>query len=311
MAKTRAYYGPLPDPQSEYLHCTVVGSLIIDEHNRKYLNVMCKQCPKETAEVRIVSYSRAFIEAGGTRCKSCSGRSNGLKHGMVGTRTYALWESMLRRIRNDEEYISKGIGLETPGWEDFPTFRRDMGDVPDDKESIDRIDNTRGYGWIPGPDGKPILNCRYADRIQQNNNTCANVRITVGGVSMTVAEAARAYDVCPNALGRRVNEGQDHDEAVQVLVTDRNRERLSEIAQREGVSYRALWKRIWRGASLPDALKALKSKKGKPTMIHEINAAGVSISAVKHRIRNCGMTLEQAIRDALAYKKKHADGAII
>ncbi|OQW62719.1 MAG: hypothetical protein BVN29_18330 [Nitrospira sp. ST-bin5] len=310
MARKQMYYGPLPDPQDDYPNCRVVGEMIV-VGSHKYLPVICKQCPKESAQVRIVAYSRAFIEAGGTLCKSCAGVPKGFKHGMSETRTYARWESMWHRVRHDEYYIKNKIGVEDPDWETFEGFYADMKNIPDDKESIDRIDNNRGYGKVLLEDGTRVLNCRWSDRIEQNNNTSANVFIKVDGERMTVAQAARKYGICPNSLSRRVNEGQNHDEAVRVLVEDRARDPLSEIAQRAGVSYRALWKRIKRGTSLTEALKSLKEKKGKPTIIHQVNAAGVSISAVKHRIRKYGMTLEQAIQDALGYQHRHQDGAAI
>jgi hypothetical protein len=58
-------------------------------------------------------------------------------------------------------YGGRGIGID-PAWDDFAEFMRDMGPRPSPRHSLDRIDNSRGYG--PG-------NCRWATQAQQMQNT--------------------------------------------------------------------------------------------------------------------------------------------
>lgn len=58
------------------------------------------------------------------------------------------------------------VGNET-AWENFI---RDMGVAPSKGHTLDRINPYKGYGWQPGPDGQPVLNCRWATATEQMNN---------------------------------------------------------------------------------------------------------------------------------------------
>lgn len=85
-------------------------------------------------------------------------------------------------------------------------------------DSIDRIDNDKGYS----PD-----NIRYVSMLVQGNNKRSNHRITVGGVTRTIAEWAREIHVDPDFLTNKLRCVTDDREYMRrvlngtVIVTDR------------------------------------------------------------------------------------------
>lgn len=188
----------LPPPLTEYERCRVVGPIQLNKGGHRCIPIVCKLCSKEKAAVRLVLYNRKFIDQGGQWCADCCAKANST-HGMSRSRTYQCWISMWVRVLTDKRYIKRGIGC-VQRWESFPQFLHDMGEIPDDKYSLDRIDNNQGYGFIVGPDGELVLNCRWADRIEQANNKSTNVIVVLNGKPMTLIQAARALEVSYDAL---------------------------------------------------------------------------------------------------------------
>jgi len=85
---------------------------------------------------------------------------------------YEAWAQMKSRCNNPKNkryhrYGGRGISV-CPAWEDFLGFYRDMGDRPESKDSIDRIDNNGNY--------EP-RNCRWATNCEQQGNTVRSFRV--------------------------------------------------------------------------------------------------------------------------------------
>lgn len=68
----------------------------------------------------------------------------------------------------------------------------------DDKLTIDRINSNGGYS----PD-----NCRWATIFEQNNNTNRNVFVEIDGISKTIGQWAREYNLKYDLVWKRYEQG--------------------------------------------------------------------------------------------------------
>jgi hypothetical protein len=79
----------------------------------------------------------------------------------------------------------------------FRNFLEDMGPRPA-KKTLERKDNNAGYS----PE-----NCIWATRRKQQNNTEANRRLTLNGITRTLTEWAKALHVDKTTLFSRLKRG--------------------------------------------------------------------------------------------------------
>lgn len=130
-------------------------------------------------------------------------------HGKSGTPEFATWARMIARCRpggrDAHLYYDKGIRVCERWRDDFAAFLADMGPRPSPRHSIDRIDGSKGY--------EPS-NCRWALPVVQANNTSRNVRITIGGVTLTIAQWMARYGIRKSTVYQRVRRGMSLTEAL-------------------------------------------------------------------------------------------------
>lgn len=157
------------------------------------------------------------LQNGQTKSCGCLSKSGVLtiKHGMSKHPVYMVWESMRRRCATDNpDYGGRGIKVCEEWVNSFETFYRDMGDSYEKGLTIERIDVDGDYT----PE-----NCKWATRMEQQNNRRVNNFITVFGERMTVAQAARKYNMSRTTLDRRLNRGDSPEDAVSAPVKKYNR----------------------------------------------------------------------------------------
>lgn len=97
-------------------------------------------------------------------------------------------------------YGGRGITYE-PAWENFENFLKDMGEKPDPKMELERIDNDRDYCK---------QNCRWATRKEQTRNRGgkrATRLYTFNGKTMCIADWAKEIGITPQSLQKRLNKG--------------------------------------------------------------------------------------------------------
>lgn len=154
----------------------------------------------------------ANVASGKTKSCGCIGRSaigdRSRTHGKSGSRTYEIWCGMHKRCNDPtcghyQRYGGRGIRV-CDRWQEFAAFLADMGEAPAGM-SLDRIDNDTGYE--PG-------NCRWATLREQARNMRTSRRLTIRGVSKTVAEWAESSTASYKVVHRRLQRGWTPEEAV-------------------------------------------------------------------------------------------------
>ena len=103
-----------------------------------------------------------------------------------------------------KNYGGRGIKI-CDRWHSFEAFFADMGTKPFPKASLERIDRNGNYT----PE-----NCKWASSNEQNNNTRRNVRITFDGVTQTLFQWLRAYNVKPQTYYERLKSGWTREDAI-------------------------------------------------------------------------------------------------
>ena len=181
----------------------VTGFECMGTTGKSYWKCIC-DCGNKTV------VERSALVCGGTRSCGCGQRDAVTTHGMTDSSLYRSWRSMKHRCTNVnhesyDRYGGRGITV-CSEWETFENFRDwslDNGYEPG--LSIDRIDNDVGYY----PE-----NCRWTDTYTQNNNTSSNRYVTYNGITHTIAEWARLFNIKYGKLHYRICKGnmQDFDE---------------------------------------------------------------------------------------------------
>lgn len=113
-----------------------------------------------------------------------------------------------------EGYGGRGIRI-CIGWSTFEQFYRDTGDRPTPQHSLDRKDNNGHYSCGKCAEcienGWP-MNCRWATRLEQSNNTRANVWLTKDDKTLTLTEWAKEMGVSYGTLCARRTRGYSPEE---------------------------------------------------------------------------------------------------
>jgi len=137
----------------------------------------------------------AHLRAGsGNRCKRCHTRRIAVKHGYSNSIVYKSWLNMRNRVAHDPSYLKRKINC-CKQWELFENFLNDMGEPPDPRMQLDRIDGTKGYY----PE-----NCRWATRLQNNLNR-TNLRIiSYGGLSMCISHWEKYLNLPTDKLRKKL-----------------------------------------------------------------------------------------------------------
>jgi hypothetical protein len=139
-------------------------------------------------------------------------RSGGrLRHGMSNSPEHKVWMGMNERCINPNSkfffrYGGRGITI-CDRWRVFENFYADMGQRPVGM-TLDRENNDGNY--------EPS-NCRWATQVEQMNNTCSNVRITIAGETKTLSQWSRAYGVDKDLASQRIlRDGWSPEDAVTI-----------------------------------------------------------------------------------------------
>jgi len=124
-----------------------------------------------------------------------------IKHGKSKTVEYSTWLRMKIRCyskngQSYSEYGGRGIRVCDRWMDSFEEFLADMGDRPDGKDSIDRIDNDKGY--------EPT-NCRWATAKEQARNTRRTLYVMYKGRRRCLSELCENAGLAYHTVYNRIN----------------------------------------------------------------------------------------------------------
>lgn len=133
--------------------------------------------------------------------------------------TRQSWRAMVFRCTNPnaQEYAQYGgAGIKVCdrwlGADGLKAFIEDLGDRPNIKYSIDRMDNALGY--FPG-------NCKWSTHKEQVQNRAVTIWLTVDGVKRTLSEWADYTGIIYGTLYGRYKWGWSHFDIVSTPVQQR------------------------------------------------------------------------------------------
>jgi hypothetical protein len=116
----------------------------------------------------------------------CLQKETATTHGMSYVPEYGLWNNMIQRCTNPEssnysDYGGRGITVCERWLNSVGDFINDMGPRPSLDHTLDRRENDKGYYKE---------NCRWATRVEQNNNRRNNVFYEYKGQKYTIPQLA-------------------------------------------------------------------------------------------------------------------------
>lgn len=125
---------------------------------------------------------------------------------------YRAWGSMVRRCHNPKQRVYKWYGArgvtvcdEWRGPGGFDLFLAHIGTAPADQQTVDRIDNARGYE--PG-------NVRWASAREQQRNRSNNRVIEIDGERRCLTEWVQVVGISYQCFYSRVKRGYTEPEAI-------------------------------------------------------------------------------------------------
>jgi hypothetical protein len=133
---------------------------------------------------------------------------------MHNTSEYKSWAAMIQRCTNtnNDRYIrygGRGITVCDRWLNSFEAFYEDMGSKPGPDYSIERRENNGNY---------EKNNCYWATKEEQANNKRNNVFYEYNGISKTISEWSREYNVEYGKLySRLIRHGWNFERAVNIL----------------------------------------------------------------------------------------------
>lgn len=178
--------------------------LVLERTAEKLNNHICWKCKCDcgTEAVRL-GYTLTQGTSKSCGCHQQKIASERVSHGHASrsgrTVTYTTWKNMRQRCTNSnipeyKHYGGKGITV-CERWNKYENFLSDMGERPEGRMTIDRIDTNKGYE--PG-------NCRWATYKTQARNTTRNKFIEYKGEIKPLSEWCEVLGISYSMVNQRL-----------------------------------------------------------------------------------------------------------
>lgn len=177
------------------------------------------------------------------------------------TSEFRAWRQMRSRCYDEnmggyENYGGRGITVCARWVESFENFLEDMGEKPSPQHSLDRRSNDGNY--------EPS-NCRWATKLEQDNNRRTNRILEFRGQRKTMSQWARELNINPVTIFSRLDDGWSVERALGTAVARRARmithdgqsKSLAEWARLAGISSALL---AWRIKTRWDFTAAIRTR---------------------------------------------------
>ena len=211
----------------------------------------------------IVTVDSQHLRRGSTRSCGClrleTNKGPRPIHGMHKSPEYKAWAAMKSRCTNPKtvsyhRYGGRGISYD-PRWGKFENFFSAMGPRPSPQHTLERVDNSKGYG--PGF-------CVWATRKEQSRNTSTNHLLTYNEITQPLAAWAEEFGIQYDTLHGRIERNWEPSQAFtkpvgqrlsKVKITLNGKTRSLKIWCRElGISLNTMQARIRLGWPIERAL---------------------------------------------------------
>jgi hypothetical protein len=199
----------------------VVGLVVPDKSQSKWL------CQCDCGQQKTVH--KGNLRRGLSKSCGCLQREIQSKkrkdHGLSHTGEYDAWANMMARCYKPENcaflhYGGRGITV-CERWHAFPPFLEDMGLRPTPKHTLERCNNDMGYS----PE-----NCKWATRIEQQNNRRVCRFLEFDGRRMTVSQWSVFKGWARGVIAGRLEAGWSVERALTVIPVSTRRKRLDGAA---------------------------------------------------------------------------------
>lgn len=181
------------NPDDTFDRWTVIKRLPSIDGNAMY------ECCCSCGTVHSVAGRMLFTHR--SRSCGCLQRDTAKTHGKARTPIYLVWRNMKNRCllptnKDYKNYGARGVTVHPEWITSFATFYAHVGDPPSPKHTLDRYPDNNG-NYEPG-------NVRWATQRQQLANRRVTKTYTYDGVTKTLSDWARQYNVEPEGLGYRL-----------------------------------------------------------------------------------------------------------
>lgn len=127
---------------------------------------------------------------------------------------YVAWSSMKKRCKGDnpvtkKHYLEKGITVCDRWLNSFENFLEDMGRRPNERYSLERIENDKGYYKE---------NCMWATQAEQSRNKDNNILITYKNKTQCLMDWVLETGIHRNTLERRLYTWKDLEKVFETPV---------------------------------------------------------------------------------------------